>query len=86
MSEENRVNKTLRLKEKMSEIDQIAMDNYEREKILNEFDSAYQRIRNNPDEWKEVLEERALWDTTLMDGLSEISPNKPGAGASRLPR
>jgi hypothetical protein len=39
------------------------------EEFWDAFEAAYAALRADPDAWAEELAERALWDTTLMDGL-----------------
>jgi predicted transcriptional regulator len=46
-----------------------AIDNYRREKFLEEANTAFAALRNNADAWSEELQERDLWDRTLADGL-----------------
>lgn len=48
-----------------------AVDAFMRDKILHGIDDAYDVIRQDPNLLKEELEERALWDTTLQDGLED---------------
>ena len=40
-----------------------------RKKLIQASNEAYAKLRRNPKAWKEELEERALWDATLADGL-----------------
>jgi hypothetical protein len=47
-----------------------AIDRYQRDKFLDEVNSAYAALRNDPKAWKEEQAERALWDKTLADGLN----------------
>jgi len=46
-----------------------AIDQYSRDKFLDEVNAAYARLRADPKAWKEELAERKEWDGTLMDGL-----------------
>jgi hypothetical protein len=39
-----------------------------RNKLLEEANSEYARLKRDPKHWKEELDERALWDRTLADG------------------
>ncbi len=41
----------------------------ERRRFFEELDRGYAALRADPVAWQEELEERALWDNTLMDGL-----------------
>lgn len=42
---------------------------YERELFFRELNAGYSALRSNESAWKEVQEERAIWDETLNDGL-----------------
>ncbi len=42
---------------------------HKRKHILEAMNAEYAALRQDPKAWKEVLAERALWDTTLADGL-----------------
>jgi predicted DNA-binding protein len=46
-----------------------AIDQYQRDKFLDEVNAAYARLRADPVAWKEELAERQDWNGTLMDGL-----------------
>ncbi|MGD0695420.1 MAG: toxin-antitoxin system protein [Terriglobia bacterium] len=46
-----------------------AVEEYRRRRIFEKAHAAYARLRKNRKAWKEELEERALWDATLSDGL-----------------
>ncbi len=46
-----------------------AIDNYRREKFLEEANTAFAALRRNPDAWSEEQKERDLWDKTSGDGL-----------------
>jgi len=46
-----------------------AIDQYSRDKFLDEVNTAYARLQADPKAWKEELVERKEWDGTLMDGL-----------------
>ena len=48
-----------------------AVELYRRQKFLEQANEDFQALKNNPDEWKEELEERELWDNTLSDGVEE---------------
>ena len=51
-----------------------------RRRFFDEADIAYARLRADPEAWAEELEERALWDNTLMDGLEDEPPyDRPSA-------
>lgn len=42
-----------------------------RRQFWEKFNAAYTALREDPEAWKEELEERALWEATLADGLDE---------------
>jgi hypothetical protein len=48
-----------------------AIEHYQRDKFLDEVNAAYATLRSDPKAWKEEQAERALWDTTLADGLKD---------------
>lgn len=48
-----------------------AVEQYRRQKLFEEANSAYATLRSDPKAWKEELEERVLWDATLMDDLED---------------
>jgi predicted DNA-binding protein len=48
-----------------------AIERYRRETFLDQANAAYARLRKDPKAWRQELAERAEWDGTLMDGLSE---------------
>ena len=51
-----------------------AIDQYSRDKFLDEVNAAYARLQADPKAWKEELAERKEWDGTLMDGLGTLGP------------
>ena len=46
-----------------------AIEQYRRQRFLEECHAAYCTLQQNPDAWKEYQEELAVWDVALMDGL-----------------
>ncbi|MGA9381247.1 MAG: hypothetical protein WBV73_21020 [Phormidium sp.] len=46
-----------------------AIEQYRRQKFLEEANNAYAALRNNPEAWANEIEEREAWDVTLTDGL-----------------
>lgn len=46
-----------------------AIENYRRQKFLEEANQAFAILRNDPEAWQDEMEERAAWDVTLRDGL-----------------
>lgn len=43
----------------------------QRRRLLAEANAAYAALRNDPEAWAEEQRERALWDSTLTDGLED---------------
>jgi len=48
-----------------------AIELYRRRSFLEDVNAAYSELRQDPQAWAEIEEERALWDSTLADGLPE---------------
>jgi hypothetical protein len=46
-----------------------ALDAYRRKLFFEQLNAGYAALRADPQAWAEELEERTLWDATLMDGL-----------------
>jgi hypothetical protein len=44
-----------------------------RQKIVDAANAAYARMKRDPKVWNQELRERALWDCTLLDGLTNES-------------
>lgn len=59
-------------KRPISEVVSQAVELYERQRFWDEVNAGYARLRADPQAWKAELEERALWDTTRMDGLEDF--------------
>lgn len=57
--------------ETMQEVISRAIEQYQEQLFWRQVNEAYARLRQNPTAWQEELEERRLWDNTLMDGLEE---------------
>ncbi|HEY9853104.1 MAG TPA: ribbon-helix-helix protein, CopG family [Leptolyngbyaceae cyanobacterium] len=55
--------------ESISEILDKAIEQYRRQKFLEEANQAYTALRNNSEAWASEIEEREAWDITLADGL-----------------
>lgn len=49
-----------------------AIEEYRRSRLLKEVNKAYEKLQNNPDQWKAELEEREAWDATADDGLEQL--------------
>ena len=45
-----------------------------REELLKKANESFARLRRDRNAWKEELKERALWESTLFDGLEEDEP------------
>ncbi len=39
--------------------------------MIEQSNAAYAEMRKDPVAWQEELDERALWEVTLMDGLED---------------
>lgn len=46
-----------------------ALTRYDRQRLLDEINNAYVRLKSNPKEWAEELDERRAWDNSLSDGM-----------------
>jgi predicted transcriptional regulator len=57
--------------EPLQKVLERAVENYRREQFYVEFNAAFERLRTDPVAWEEELAERALWETTLADGLDD---------------
>lgn len=55
--------------ESIQEILDKAIEQYRRQKFLEEANNAYAALRNNSEAWANEIEEREAWDVTLNDGL-----------------
>lgn len=53
------------------EIIHEALDSYQRERLLDEINAGFERLRSRPAEWKAEMDERRLWESTVGDGLTE---------------
>ena len=54
-----------------TEVLEKALDQYRRQVFFEGLAADYAALRADSEAWAEELEERKLWDTTLMDGLEE---------------
>ncbi len=50
---------------------EIALDDLAKKNLLEQANRAYDKLRQQPKEWKKELEERQQWDSTLADGLED---------------
>jgi len=55
--------------ESMHAILDKAIERYRRERFLRSANEDYQAVRRTPEAWEQELQERAVWDPTLADGL-----------------
>ena len=55
----------------MQHVVEEAIELYRRRCFLEDVNAAYGELRQDPQAWAEVEEERAVWDGTLADGLPE---------------
>lgn len=53
----------------MTEVLDMALDAYRRKLFFEQLNVGYAELRADPQGWAEELQERKLWDATLMDGL-----------------
>jgi hypothetical protein len=53
----------------LTDIVDKALDAYRRKLFFEQLNAGYAALRADPKAWTEELEERTLWDATLMDGL-----------------
>lgn len=55
----------------MQAILDLAIEEYRRQRFLQEANAAYAALRNNPKTWKAELVERKEWDATMADGQED---------------
>jgi len=48
-----------------------ALAEYRRKRYYDKLNAQFAALRADPEAWREELEERAAWDATLGDGISE---------------
>lgn len=66
--------------ESMQAVLDKAIEDFRRRHLLEQTNAAYAALRNNPQEWTALHEERSIWDVTLADGLpSGDSVSESGA-------
>lgn len=46
-----------------------ALETYHRDRLLDEINTAFARLKADPAAWQEELGEREAWDDTLGDGI-----------------
>jgi predicted transcriptional regulator len=57
--------------ESMQAVLEMAVEEYRRKRFLEDLNAAYAEQRKDCAAWKELESERAVWDSTLGDGLEE---------------
>lgn len=55
----------------LPEVLERAIGEYERQQFLVGCNTAFERLRQSPEEWAQEMEERAAWDATLSDDLDQ---------------
>lgn len=55
----------------MQSIIDAAIENYRRQCLMEEANRQYAALRADPVAWQEELQERALWEGTLLDDMEE---------------
>jgi hypothetical protein len=56
-----------------------AVETLRRQRLLEQTNAAYARLRADPDAWQEIDAERQAWDATLADGLAVAEGRSPYA-------
>ena len=57
--------------ESMQHVLAEAVESYRRQRMIEETNTRYAALRQNSDAWRQEQSERAAWDVTLADGLTE---------------
>ena len=55
----------------MQDILNAAIARYQQYMMIQQLNEDYAALRKDKKAWKEEIEERKLWDNTLMDGLED---------------
>jgi hypothetical protein len=55
----------------ISDVLDKAVEAYRREVFLDDTNRAFETMRDDSGSWQEELEERALWEDTLSDGVND---------------
>ena len=55
----------------MQQIIDLAIKNYKKIEYFHELNLSYSRLKENSELWEEEIEERNIWDTTLLDDLQK---------------
>lgn len=56
----------------MQDIMEEAVAAYQGRQLLEATNAAYAALKDNPEAWRELQEERADWDIALDDGLEGV--------------
>ena len=59
------------LGESMQSIVDKAIERYKRELFLESLNQDFKKLQENEIDWKNGLEERRLWENTLLDGVEK---------------
>lgn len=70
----------------MQEILEQAIENYRRQKFLDQVNAGYAALRQDPQAWRSYQEDMDLWDNTLLDGLPVEPPFEATPQAPPKPR
>lgn len=57
--------------ETMQKILEKALEGYRTKKFFCQLNESVTRYKTSKDDWEEEIEERKLWDNTLVDGLED---------------
>lgn len=60
-----------RTREPMVTILEKAVEKYRREQFLKRANAEFDRLKKDRRAWKQELQERAAWDSTVSDGLEK---------------
>lgn len=55
----------------MNDVVEQAIELYRRVQILEAANAAYAAMRNDPLSWQEALDDDAVWENTVADGLED---------------
>jgi hypothetical protein len=70
--------------ESMQSVLEKAIEEYRRKRFIEDLNASYAELRNDPEAWKAVEDERVLWDGTLADGLPEDEIWDPDTRTARF--
>lgn len=66
--------------ESMQAVVEKAIDELKRQQFFEELNAAFATLKADEGAWKQELEERALWESTLGDGIGTAGAASPGTG------